>query len=479
MTSSVAPETAPETGLGGRVLSALRWSFVATVVIRFSSLGVSVAMARLLGPSEFGVYAVAFVVLAAVLSLNELGVSVALVRYQGDERVVVPTVATLSMLGSLVCYAVIFSVAPGVAASFGAPAAVGPIRLIGLCVIVDGLAAVPVALLQREFRQKRRAVADITNFGVGSVISIGLAVAGMGAVSLAAGRIVGSVASVVLLVSSVRGRWRFGWDRNQAGGLLAIGLPLAGSSLVVFGILSLDQFIVGHLGGATVLGIYVLAFNLSSWPVTALSQPVRAVTLPLFARLADDPARFSRTAVDCLGALLAVTVPVATGLGASAYPLVRVVYGPDWVSSSPVLVWLAVLGGCRVLLELFYDLLVALGATRQLFGLQVAWLVVLAVGLPVGQHLGGPVGVAVAHSLVCLFVIVPLNVRAMVMRTGTPVRALVLASLGPAAGGCVIVLTAVALQRSVPDLFALAGTGLVAGLFALRGVLRLRGRVAR
>jgi len=460
------------------VLSALRWSFVATVVIRFSSLGVSVAMARLLGPSEFGVYAVAFVVLTAVLSLNELGVSVALVRYQGDEREAVPTVATLSMLGSLICYAVIFSTAPVLADGFGAPAAVGPIRVIGLGVLVDGLAAVPVALLQREFRQKRRAAADIANFAVGSVVSIGLALTGLGAMSLAAGRIVGSLISVVLLVAAVRGRLRFGWDRSQARHLLQVGAPLAASSLVVFGILNLDQYVVGHLDGATVLGIYVLAFNLSSWPVTALSQPVRAVTLPLFARLAENPDRCARALVECLGALLAVTVPIAAALGACAHPLVRLVYGQAWSDSAAVLVWLAVLGGCRVLLELFYDLLVALGATGRLAGLQLTWLALLAVGLPVGEYLGGPVGVALAHCLVCVLVVVPLNVRAVTVATGTPVRALAGATLAPAVGGTVVVAVAVLLQQGAADLLVLAGTGVVAAALALRGVLGLRGRLS-
>ena len=61
----MAPVTSTVAGRGGpgvgRVVTALRWSFLATVVVRLLSLGVSVALARLLGPPEFGVYAVALV----------------------------------------------------------------------------------------------------------------------------------------------------------------------------------------------------------------------------------------------------------------------------------------------------------------------------------------------------------------------------------------------------------------------------------
>ena len=460
-----------------RVVTALRWSFIATVVVRFASLGVSVVLARLLGPPEFGVYAVALVALTAVLSLNELGVSVALVRYQGDETEIAPTVATLSMAGSLFSYAVIFASAPYLASMFGAPAAVGPIRLMGLAVVIDGLVAVPAALLQRHFLQGRRAIADISNFGVGSVVSIVLAFAGMGAMSLAVGRIVGSVVSAVQLVALSPRRLRFGWDRRQVRHLLHVGLPLAGASLIVFGILNLDSFVVGQAGGAVLLGTYVLAFNLSSWPVTVLSQPIRKVTVPVFARLLDDPDRLGRAVVDSFGGLLSVTLPVAACLGASAYPLVRVVYGSQWISSAPILIWLAALGASRVVLELLYDLLVALGDTRRLFLLQVVWLVVLAIGLPVGQHLGGAVGVAVAHCAIATALIIPMHAVVIGRRLNLPMFALLAVTIKPLLSAVVIVAVAIAAQQLVPDLPALAIIGLVSALFGLRALLVLRTRV--
>jgi O-antigen/teichoic acid export membrane protein len=466
----------PTEPLIGRVVTALRWSFIATVVVRFSSLGVSVVLARLLGPPEFGVYAVALVALTAVLSLNELGVSVALVRYQGDEKEIAPTVATLSLIGSVICYGVVFASAPYLSSAFGAPAAVGPIRLMGLAVLIDGVVAVPAALLQRHFMQGRRAIADISNFGVGSVISIILAFTGMGAMSLAVGRIAGSLVSAVQLVALSPLPLRFGWDRRQVRHLLDVGLPLAGASLIVFGILNLDSFVVGHAGGAVVLGIYVLAFNLSSWPVTVLSQPIRKVTVPAFSRLLDDPARLGRAVVDSFGGLLSVTLPVAACLGASAYPLVRVVYGDQWISSAPILIWLAALGASRVVLELLYDLLVALGDTRRLFLLQITWLVLLGVGLPVGQHFGGVVGVAVAHCLIATALIIPMHAAVIGRRLNLPVLALLTVTIKPLISAAVIVAVAIAAQRFAPDLIALALTGLVAGLLGLHALLTLRTR---
>ena len=65
---------------------ALAWSLLNTVVARVGTLAIGIVLARMLGPEEFGTYAVAFVALIALLSFNELGVSLAIVRWPGDPR---------------------------------------------------------------------------------------------------------------------------------------------------------------------------------------------------------------------------------------------------------------------------------------------------------------------------------------------------------------------------------------------------------
>jgi PST family polysaccharide transporter len=465
-----------------KVVSGLKWSFVTTAVVRLASVGVSVALARLLGAKEFGVYAVALVALTAVLSLNELGVSVALVRYEGDERPVVPSVVTLSLVGSLACFAAVWFGAPYLSEAFGAPAATWPVRVMGAGVIIDGLVAAPAALLQRHFLQGRRAAADMTNFGVGAVVSVGLAVLGLGAMSLAWGRIAGSLSSGILLVKFSPYPVRLGWSRAHVRHLLSVGVPLAGASLIVFAILNVDYFIVGRTSGAVALGIYMLAFNLSGWPVTALSQPVRKVSVAAFAELLSDRDRLSSAVVKASGALMSVTLPIAATLGASAFPLVRIVYGHQWLPSAPVLVWLAALGASRVLLELLYDVLVALGSSRPLLILQVVWLGSLAIGLPLGQRFSGVVGVAFAHCLIAVVIVVPLHLVLICSRLKVGIGAFLRVWVRPIMAGALAVGASVGAQivaglwipGVVGDLVSLLVAGVVCGGLTLRAANELR-----
>ncbi|MQY03472.1 lipopolysaccharide biosynthesis protein [Actinomadura macrotermitis] len=454
---------------------ALGWSFLNTVVGRLGTLAIGIALARLLGPHEFGVFAVALVALLAVLSFNELGVSLAIVRWPGDPRAIAPTVATISAVSSALVYLGCYLAAPAFTAAMGAPAATPVVRLLTLSVLVDGVTAVPHALMQREFRQGHKMIADQVGSWGGTLLSIGLALTGMGAMSLAVGRLAGSVATGALFVAFSPQPLRFGFDPAKARALLKFGTPLAGSSLVVFAVANVDQLIVGDVLGPTALGFFVLAFNLSNWPVGMFSQPVRSVAPAAFARLQHDPPAMRGAFLSLAGLLAGITLPVCLLLSGAAQPLVRFVYGADWAPASTALFWLAVLGGFRILFELVYDYFVVLGRSRAVFTVQLGWLVALVPALIAGARLDGLAGVGVAHVLVAALVVLPcylwelhragIGAGAFAARVGPPV--LIAALVGAAAFGA---------HRMISVDFAalcVAGTVALAAVAAL--FLRMRG----
>jgi PST family polysaccharide transporter len=461
-----------------RTAHALRWSFLNTAAARFGTLGIGIVLARLLGPQEFGTYAVAMVALLVMLSFNELGVSLAIVRWPGDPRAILPTVTTLSTGASIAVYAGAFAGAPAFAAAMGDPGATGVVRLLALQVLLSGLVATPAAVLQRHFQQKRRMLIDQVNTWVGALTSVALAVAGTGAMSLAVGRLAGSGVAAVLFVRLAPEPLRFGFDRGHARALLRFGLPLAGSSLVVFGVTTVDQLVVGHTLGATALGLYVLAFNLSSWPVAMFSQPVRSVAPAAFARLQHDPPTLRRAFTTAVGLLAAVTLPVCLLLVGAADPLIRFVYGPAWGPAAEALTWLGLLGALRILYELIYDYFVVLARSRLVLVVQLAWLVALVPALLVGADAYGIAGVGAAHVAVGLLVVLPLYLHAL-HGVGVPVAEmarqvalplLVAALVGAAAAAAASLVRQDVLALAIAGLVAAAGIGLL--VLRRRGALR-------
>ncbi len=442
---------------------ALAWSFVNTAVSRLGTLGIGIVLARLLGPEAFGTYAVAFVALAAVLSFNELGVSLAIVRWPGDPKAIAPTVTTISIFSSFVIFIAGYFAAGPFSAAMGDPGAKDVVRLLLLSVLVNGAVATPAAGLQREFRQGTRMIIDQVNVWVGAIISVALAVAGMGAMSLAVGRISGTVISAGMFIAYSPFPYRLGWEREHVRPLLLFGLPLAGASIIVFAVGYADQLVVGHLLGATMLGFYVLAFNLASWPVSMFSQPLRSVAPAAFSRLQHAPREMSDAFLAFLRVLAAVAIPVCFFLAGSAEPVIRFVYGAAWAPAAQALSWLALLAAFRILFELAYDYLVVLKKSGSLFAVQVVWLVALVPALLAGAWLAGIAGVALSQVLVAAAVVLPIYLWRLA-GSGVRLRAFVSRIWLPVLLGAGVMAAGAALAMLVVNSFLAALSG---GLIAL------------
>jgi O-antigen/teichoic acid export membrane protein len=402
------PPSGGEASLLSRAPKALAWSFGNTVVARFGTVGIGIALARIIGPKGFGTYAIALLALVAALSFNELGVSLAIVRWRTDPRQIAATVNTISIGASALIAAVGFALAPTFAAAMGQPHAAPVVQVLCVSVLISGAAASPAALLQREFQQGKRMAADQVNIWLGAGCSLILAILGLGAMSLAIGRVLGASASLVMFLRFSPEPFRLAFDRQYVRPLLHFGLPLAGASIIVFVISYADQLVTGSVLGPTALGFYLLAFNLASWPQQIFSQPLRMVAPATFARLQHEPERMRSAFRSIAGLLAAVTFPVCLLLAGAAEPLVRFVYGSAWMPAASALAWLGVLAAFRILFELAYDYLVVVGVSRSILSLQLATMVVLVPALIAGAHRFGIAGVAAAEVAVAACVALPL-----------------------------------------------------------------------
>jgi PST family polysaccharide transporter len=319
-------------------------------------------------------------------------------------------------------------------------------------------------------------IADQVNGWLGALVSIGLAWARLGAMSLAVGRITGAVAAAVLYIAFSPEPLRFGFDRASARELLRYGMPLAGSTIVVFAVTNVDQLVVGRVLGATALGFYALALNLATWPVTMFSLPVRNVAPAAFARLQHDHEAMRTAFLSAAALLCAVALPVCLAIGGSATPLIMFAYGARWLPASRVLLWLSLLAALTIFFQLAYDYFVVLARSRVVFTVQLGWLLALVPALIVGARLAGIAGVAVAGAAVAGGVILPWYLHEL---KGAGIRQRVLGSRLrlPLAGAAAAGLAAAGAARVLPsDLAALAVSG-VTGL-AVVGLLVFRMRAA-
>jgi O-antigen/teichoic acid export membrane protein len=278
---------------------------------------------------------------------------------------------------------------------------------------------------------------------ISSGLTIGLAIDGFGARAFAYCSIAGNVVALLGCAIAAPGYLRPGWNSADAKKLLAFGVPLAGASLLVLAMLNVDSIVVGAVLGPVQLGLYQIAFNVSSWPVRSVSEIARRVSFAGFSRVAESKAALSESFGRGLALLMAAAVPACVLLAVMPKPVIYTIYGHRWIAASGALRFLALLGLLRVAFELAYDCLVASGGRKALITVQGWWLIALIPVLVVAARSRGIAGVGLGHILVAGPLVAPLFMWAL-SRAGISPLVIARACVRPFLGGALMAVVALA-----------------------------------
>lgn len=411
--------------LGAKAARGAAWSGAGSIFLRLGSLTVGIILARLLTPEEFGVYAVALTVQSILMTIADLGLSADLVRSDEPEKIA-PTVATLGLVSSGIVTVLTVAGSPMLAEMLGSASAAPAIAVLALTLLLAGVSLVPYSMMLRRFQQRELFVIGVVDFVVSTAVTLILVAGGYGVMALAIGRVAAQLVASTLQFFYAKVRPKFGLDRAVVRPVLAFGVPIATANLLAWGLINIDNLILVRIAGATALGFYVIAFNVSNWPMSALSQSVRAISLPYFSRTDNSTEGLSR--IVAIG--WAVALPVGLVLAVLSAPVIGVLYGTNWLPSAPVLAALGVFGSLRVIFDILTAFLYAKGLSKPVLWVQILWLIALTAGMVMATQAFGIVGAGWVHVLVAVFIVLPGYLLALHL-SGVSVRAVLRRSWWP------------------------------------------------
>lgn len=453
------------TNLQALVRRGLAWSALNSLVLRVGNFLVGIFLARILVPEVFGVFAVALTVQTILMTLADLGMSADLIR-SDNPREKAPTVATLALISGAGLSTVMMTSAQGIADLLGSRQAGPVIAVSALSLVLAGAGVAPYAALQREFAQKKVFIIAVVEFLVGTATTLILVSAGWGVMGLAIARLAAQLVTLILQFRLSGERLRLGYNRKLAPGIIKFGLPIAGANVLSWMLLNVDNIAISRLAGPISLGYYYLAFNISNWPMSALGQVVRSVSIPTFSRIASG--KNDRSLASVIGSVWAAALLIGMMLAVLANPVVELIYGSRWLPSAYILTWLGCFGALRTLFDLAAGYLVARGGGNSIFFVQLAWLGTLIPATIIGAWTGQAVGVAVAHLAVALVVVCPSYAVAL-RANGADVRAVAIKLWPPLAAGLpALIVTGWVVSLAMPPLATLLlGGGAGASIYIL------------
>ena len=311
----------------------MRWT------MRALGLLSTVIVARLLTPADYGVVAIALIVVGLLETIAYLGVDLSLIKDQSAGRDEFDTAWTVQIIQGLLIAGALLISAPFVAAYFKEPRAQEVIFWLAARPVIEGATNVGLVAFRKELDFAREFRFNMITKLIGVAIQVGAAVVFRSYWALVIGMIAAS--GVSMSMSYVMHPYRPRLTLAKASAIWSFSQWLLVARVGSYLSQRSDEFVVGNLIGTGAMGGYHVVYELAGMPASEIVMPMRRALFPALSKVAGDADAYRRMVVDALNACALICCGLGVGLACSADLVVPLVLGQQWISTVPVLRWLA------------------------------------------------------------------------------------------------------------------------------------------
>jgi O-antigen/teichoic acid export membrane protein len=401
---STVPIPPASVSLRDEVKIAVIWRSGSQIAAQLVAWCSTLAVIRLLDPSDYGLFAMTQVVLAFLNFLNGYGFASALVQDREiDERKIAQAFGMMLLVNAGIAL-IQFALAPIAADYYRQPVVGDLLRLQALIFLATPFIAVPQALLVRQLDFKHPAIANLSAAFVSATVALACALGGLGVWTLVYAPLALFWTRALVLVIAARFFVLPSFRFAGAGRMFKFGMTLLGGYFFWTVLTQADVFIAARFLSAHDLGLYAEALFLTTIIAAKFVPPLNEVAFPAYARIQDDPAALTAAFLKAVRLIMLVTCPLYLGLAVVADDAVALVLGPKWLEMAPLVAVLAFAMPMFTLYSLFGPAVTALGRT----GITMKSGMIGAVVMPAAFLIGIRWGAAgLAWAWVLAFPIVP------------------------------------------------------------------------
>lgn len=338
---------------GAVLVVAMRWTDRLVGVLS------TVILARLLLPEDFGIVAMASIVVGLIDTLLDLGVGSALVQNKHAGREEFDTAWTLRLLQAAFAALLIWLAAPFAAEYFRDPRVIDVIRVMALAILIGGFENIGIVAFQKNMEFGRDFQFFFFRRVAGFVVTIALAFSLKSYWAMVIGAVVGRTVGVAISYSLHEYRPRFSMARFRQ--LWSFSKWIIIGNVGGYALMQVDKFLVGRRTDAATMGSYSLADDIAAMPTTELLSPLSRVLFPVFVDSAHDPEKLRGAFCKAIGVQSLVALPAGVGLFTIAGDAVLLLLGERWEQAVPLVQTLALINIFSALSYSSSYLLLALG----------------------------------------------------------------------------------------------------------------------
>lgn len=320
-----------------KVAGGLFWSYGERIMAQLVSLIVSIVLARLLDPENYGVISIVMIFITLCDAIVTGGFGNAIVQKKEADELDVNTMLICSIVSSLLMYIILFLLAPHIADFYQMEIICPILRVLGLRLLISGVNSIQRAWIQKRMLFKRFFIS--TSFGtiISAIVGISMAYKGTGAWALVGQYLTNSFIDtiVLFLVNDWRPKLQFSFERAKQ--MLSYGWKVLLTTVVYTIESDLRSLIVGKQFGSADLAYYDQGKKFPNLLVSNINTSISNVMFPVLSKNQDNIERMKAICRRSIKTSTYLLAPLLLGLIAVSNEFVRVILSEKWLPCVPFL----------------------------------------------------------------------------------------------------------------------------------------------
>lgn len=313
------------------------WRFAERCGAQLVTFIVSIVLARILSPEDYGQIALITVFTTIMQVFVDSGLGLALIQKKDADDLDFSSVFFFNFAVCLVLYAVMFVAAPFIASFYKDTTLTPIIRVISLTIVISGVKGIQQSYVSRNMLFKRFFFSTLGGTIFSAFLGIGLAYAGFGVWAIVAQQLSNTTIDTLILWLTVK--WRpkkmFSWKRLKS--LLSFGWKMLVSSLLDTVYNNIRSLIIGRMYSSSDLAYYNQGKQFPHTIVDNIDSSIDSVLLPSMSSAQDDSVRVKVMARRSIKISTYIMAPMMMGLAFCAVPIVKLVLTDKWLPCVPFL----------------------------------------------------------------------------------------------------------------------------------------------
>ncbi len=374
------------------------WTAIGKASNTIISLLVTAFLTRVLTPADFGIVAMVVVISGFLNIMAEAGVSTAVVQRRDLEPSALSTLFWMGLGLGLLAAVGLAVASPLIARFFGEPRLTPVVALLSTSFVFLAMGRIPNGLLERSFRFRELAAAEVISAVASGVVGVVLARSGAGYFALVFQTLVSGFGNATLRLWFARFRPKlvFEWSAVKAVSTYSSGVTAF--TAINYWARNLDKALIGRVLGAAQLGFYGRAYALMLYPLEGITGIINPSLHPLLSAMQGDPQRMTRAYLKIVRLVATLALPTMAVLGTLAPEIVHTVWGRQWDPSVKVFAILCFVGSVQPVGSTFGAVFLATNRTRLLAVVGFVNSVIMMAGMALGVRFGIR-GVAIGYSV--------------------------------------------------------------------------------